>query len=588
MKRLTILFLLIFTSIAHAQEDTAPWTPDPSEIFAEGVEVVDVVVREYTATNTIPQLDNEARVVRVYDSSMNILKEFPYPEEVEEFQYIRSWGANSLLMHQEFAASGDPDPNGAYIIDIQIGTPTPAQNNCGVVPPLDDENRWIFFTDTRIGRTALCETYSGEVTALLPQDFMPSLNSSERPLEVSESPNGNYLAFIGIDSRTSSGNITGYAYNYETHELLRLGDFAWEEQVRIGGWATDEYVTFITRRMPEWSVCHVYYANTGVENSLQLGLSQMRFCPTLAEDAPPRLVTTADGMTGDSQGPIYCARTEFNLITAETIVTDYDGLCWPDYTRQNGISYHRRVNDPEQDAAELVRLNPLTREQITLYEGEIEWVLWVSEDEKYAELVLDVNGRIDFYPGGDPQWWYLPDGGKLALVDLTTDEILYQINAGWVSDGFSGSPTSFLQRISETELFALEAISTGRGYTYRAVSITLDPNGITEQVLADHIIYTVPFLGDRYLMWTDDYTEAGLVTLSGDNTEITAPVSLYNREANASTPIIASIDTQQYQLVIGRAIDADRLNFILRPRIMRDGYLIVDQTRSITYTIRLP
>lgn len=57
MKRstcLTILFLLFFTSIAQAQEDTAPWPPDLSEIFAQGVEILAVEIRstEFVPTPT--------------------------------------------------------------------------------------------------------------------------------------------------------------------------------------------------------------------------------------------------------------------------------------------------------------------------------------------------------------------------------------------------------------------------------------------------------------------------------------------------------------------------------------------------------
>ncbi|HLU11742.1 MAG TPA: hypothetical protein VK003_18855, partial [Oceanobacillus sp.] len=73
------------------------------------------------------------------------------------------------------------------------------------------------------------------------------------------------------------------------------------------------------------------------------------------------------------------------------------------------------------------------------------------------------------------------------------------------------------------------------------------------------------------------------------NAEITAAVSLYDMETDTITPIVANVDTEDYQLVLTREIDAENLVFTVRPRIITaEGYHRVDDSRSVTYTIRLP
>lgn len=591
MKRLIILFLLIFTSIAHAQGDTAPWPPDPSDIFAEGVEIVDVIIREHATSNTSPQLDNEARVIRVFDYATQAWTEFPYPDGVENFQYVRSWGENSLLVYQETAPSGDPIAEDAYILNTHTGTVEPAQEHCGVVPPPRDENNWIFITDLESGGLILCNTFTDETTMPLPEDITPIMGMWY-PVPARASENRIYIAFVGQDSQTPDWHITGYSYNRETGATVRLGDFRPDDYPRVGGWSVNDIAVFYTDGMPEWSVCRVYIAQAAVENSLKFAISNIRYCPAFEEDDRIHLVAISDG---DNSEFVFgtCSRTEYNILTGETTYFDYDGLCWADYEREDGISYHRRVPYDllERDRATLVRYNPDTREQVELYEGEIEWVSWVSEDDHYAALVLDNSGYIDVVPGSDSQWWWIRGGGTLALVDLTTEHIIYQIHAGWTSNMASGWATSYIQRLSENELFTLEAVPASMGYTYRALSVSLTDEGIVETEIVDRIIYELHSDPKRFLIWSDEDTTAGALTYGTFifNAEITAAVSLYDMETDTITPIVANVDTEDYQLVLTREIDAENLVFTVRPRIITaEGYHRVDDSRSVTYTIRLP
>jgi hypothetical protein len=55
---LALLLTFAFTTLSiHAQDEAAPWPPDPDEIFAEGVEVVDVEMVEAVSSQATPALD---------------------------------------------------------------------------------------------------------------------------------------------------------------------------------------------------------------------------------------------------------------------------------------------------------------------------------------------------------------------------------------------------------------------------------------------------------------------------------------------------------------------------------------------------
>jgi hypothetical protein len=148
--RLITLLMLIFASAVHAQDDTAPWPPDPSQIFAEGVEIVEETATPYilpTVTSSYfweYYIDPETALT--YLSKQGILSN-PLPNDVSQWYDIYPSPSSNwlVLVGQDRETAGRGGPDRYYSYEVESET----INYIGSLSSLDQMHfeRWISDTE---------------------------------------------------------------------------------------------------------------------------------------------------------------------------------------------------------------------------------------------------------------------------------------------------------------------------------------------------------------------------------------------------------------------------------------------------------
>jgi hypothetical protein len=105
------------------------------------------------------------------------------------------------------------------------------------------------------------------------------------------------------------------------------------------------------------------------------------------------------GGVGHPDSQAICGYWSYDLATDTLVQPDLQGLCYPEYGDLFGIGYYREVTSTDRPLATLVRLDTQTGERRDLFTGEIEQILWVSEDERYAAIVSDETRVVEYLPG---------------------------------------------------------------------------------------------------------------------------------------------------------------------------------------------
>jgi hypothetical protein len=230
MRRLLLFFsfgLLMVSALAvHAQDDDPFADLNPEAIFAEGVEVVgvryDVRMPNRFYANAKVVIDNEARVIHVFQADTGGWLEFQLPPEVGTLENVMERNDGTFLFNQDFGG----DNFGPIAIhplqptlplwdyDPATGAFTPAETICGgYARQLPGDGVWLEVTDSRVSRIALCNTENGDLSRIVP-------DSVRR--KIGQSPDGNWEIY---DVRTAENRHVAEIYSYEvaTGRELYLG-----------------------------------------------------------------------------------------------------------------------------------------------------------------------------------------------------------------------------------------------------------------------------------------------------------------------------------------------------------------------------
>jgi hypothetical protein len=576
-RNLIILLVLIAAINPLRGQDEAPWPPDPSEIFAEGVEILETRIIEPTSSPQPSDLwDDERRELYVVDSETGERRAYPYPKNVVSVQWPQVLDDGSWLVPvKEIIPDTDRLKSWVWSLDLISGAFSRYDWPCN---PDDDlyvqtilENPWVFTKDSLTGYVYLCETDTGRVSEPLPEGWDWGL---EQPVSVSDE--GRWLAFLACEADSICENTRVFSYEIATGQLNILGAFASDYRLRFSRWV-DSQVLIVAGKMVEYANdvydYSFYIVDAAQPDSLGYAFALSGVWSEYY-DNPPRYEIVGN-TEGDPNG-LRCFWTVYTIGTRELATYDLGTLCKPEIGKVGEDAYYRDVPDYRSSSATLVRFNPITGERVDFFTGEIERVVWVSADEKYAELVLDSSGSVDIYPYLPWDQWGTPTSARLAYVDLTTDTILFDIPAGWTgTEGWAG-PLSGIVHLGENRFMGV--VIDERSGSYASL-FTLSDGEYVETHLLDNVeLYS----RERLLFWVD-------------GTHHSAGMSMYDVETEAITPVIKPFDSERYMVHFGDYVDdwwwyshwfsGDEVSLFM---ISENDSSYILRLRYVRYTIRLP
>jgi len=556
MKRhLFALFMLVLVlgfMPVHAQEtEPIPWPPDPAQIFAPGVEIinVEVITPEPHRTASAPQYpwDNELRTITT--SALPEAIPYAYPDEVREISggidrvSLTQWLVNVL----ENVENSPDSFHWVWMFNPITGEFVRYEALCGQEEIYSNnilEDRWLFYIDPDTERLHLCEIATGLLSDPLPEGMYPI--NYLRNLEPILSPDSNWVVAIVGGEPGLRGETYAFSYEVATEELRLLGDFYSYDTINFGEWFDTQF-TIHTSDMPEYSTRTIYIADVSQSNSLDFAVSRFRYWPEYFDD-PPRYEFIS-GIEGAGSLPINCSWIIYDISTRTYIRRPLGMLCQPDLGRLQGTAYYREVLDINSATATLVRYNALTREREDLKEGEIELIVDISTNIQLATLVLDDSGRIDNRPFEPTYNWGAGTMSptSLACVDLSTEEILFSVPT--YIDEF-GSPKSWLDCTRDETNLGAYIFGYNDAQLYREESYLVQfTRGIEGYTETQHINYLARSLDrEKVLTWKNGEYEGGLQVVGiedGRSTDF-----IVNYHLPGMTLEIGLYDPQEQTLVV--------------------------------------
>ena len=458
MKRSITLFTVLLAlgvlygaSPGSATEDTSEF----ERLFSTNVRIVDYTLSPDEARVRLLR-DNRTRRLTVGDN------EFPFPDLIHEIAQIRENIAGVLRLSVMETDPGHSDSGSTrrwvWFFDPATQTFSRYEARCGESPHWrrwDQDRTWVYFADPTTGQTRLCERETGRLSAPLPSgiswDASPPISTG--PLRPFTSDDGQWVLALGEDE-----NITiAYSYNPATDTILELGAMpcTYCIELRAVRWFGSTVMIWSVQNIETRSEHIIYSADMNRAHSLRAALSRTTYLPEFYDD-PPRY-DYVDYTIPDDWADVWattCQHVIFDVNTQQRRVTDKGPLCHPEYGDLHGLGYYRDVSRGAEGIVGLTAFDARTQEREILYEGEIEWIEWVSDDERYAVVALDDNGRVDALPFLDPGYWNVPDTPSIALIDLVTDQVVFENWTRWnICDEPFGGPYWVREaRVSETSV----------------------------------------------------------------------------------------------------------------------------------------
>jgi hypothetical protein len=414
-----ILILVGMSLFDSGVQADAPWPPQPSDLFARGVEVL----------YTYPAFDDPHRTLYLYRDGD--WQSYPYPDELDTTSFEEAGWDRPLFYAFErpdatwLIVQRDPDMlfGGFYNISWTFDPTNGVFRR--IIPPCDATeetmsawvnmepifltergpvpNPWVYAEEN--GQTILCSMLTEEKSVPLPGNVVTGSGYGISPFLPDISPDAKMAVFMTYEDRRPPW-YTIYSYDLDTQATIRLGTLYphWSEDVWFGMWIDNTRSLLYVEAMGEWQWRNLYVGDATQPDSLGFAMRKFRFWPRLLA-FPPR-IENMDSVMEDGFSPRPCSLKIYDLTTRRYAeyttgnLCDY-GILIPDGT---GDRLYRAV-DPR---ASVVRYNVVTGQRQTLFTGEVERVRDVSPGGRYAVIGLGNNGLVDigedptFGPGGYP------------------------------------------------------------------------------------------------------------------------------------------------------------------------------------------
>jgi hypothetical protein len=510
--RLSIVLpiLLVLSHVVLAQQSAPDWLHDLDQ-----VEVISTTYYEEPLPSPAPQteivVDNSARAI-VFPDGHSI----SYPDEVENIS-LNLYSEHPLIyqnrLYMNVSVANNTDSQIWYLdltrSEYTLYGQSTLTTECGDLE-FYQFNAWVLLRED--ARTYLCRLEDG-FRFLIPDD----LNVDQYLPYVSVAPDGSHLAFILY---LQSGDARLYGYDVADARLLDIG---WIDTANVQplGWYGNDVVVF-----------GGYSAGANTIYDAQAYVVDINQGYLLAHIGPLRFNDSAyfnaqaGTVSGDYEATYHCWREIYSIPTRSLEIVDYQRFCdYAEYHRQEDpdTGYYR-VSTGENETA-IVRFNPITREQVELYRGAVEGVSYVSENEQYAVLMLSIDGVLRVPPGTSAR---SEDAHAiLALIDLSSGNILYQTRTGWY--GWSGFWQNTMLPVAPDYWFVRRYYSqVGADHTLVHLA-----EGVVDERQVDVVLK--PF-GGHWLLDDDD--------ASYEFADMTAPIDmqLYNLNDGTFVPILSLPD----------------------------------------------
>lgn len=561
----TVSFLLLLITLVFQQQP-------PMSVFHSSVPVETVDVSPLT--DDYP-FDNALRIFAVEGEIV------PYPENfVNIYDIVR-------LDEQRLLISHSPEKYRVedWTFDLATRQFAPLVSAC----PDNDyyfnpNNPWTIINE---GNTwVLCHKITGAKGPALPENYVWLVEDGwgYNP-QVTTSPSGDYVVFmgqVGLEQQSRDlRSIELFSYSPTTQKILSLGIVGGPE-IYFGEWAEPQ-VTILSGNSTSIGYMSVSVADATRADSLEFAIGGHN-SPSFM-DNPPRYVLSFDA----PNSPAFCGKSVYDIQSRTLTTYDLDGLCRPEYGDIDSVGYYRDVPfgesyeccDPvpaEVAEVPVVRYDTRTGERKELYRGEVEQIEWVSPDERYAVLLLDSSGQIDFFPYVHSPIYRPLQSPLRVLVDLESNTLAAVtladefMNYYW-QRGYWDPKWSKLHPIipiSDAELIMIECRdgATDCGdYGQSAVSILLTDTGIQETVLikSGAIPLLTPDKKGIYV-WANPREFGTDISTQG--------INIYNLETGQITPLTQEFDVEQYSFELVDRLDSTLVRFHSRADGISTEYIV--------------
>jgi hypothetical protein len=462
IRRIKQSFALIFLFAAFnsiAQEDV-PWPPDPMAFFTDAVEVVEVP----GPIQLHPIVDNEERVIHIYDWDVNEWREYPFPESMTEAQrYGRAaprtlpdgqWLIATNLLDGMLPFSKYADPLGYWLLDPQTGIFSRPELACGQLRAPTGAGEWLVEQESADHPAYVCFTETNERVGPLPL-LIDDHGRSAWWRHVGTSPNREWVVLYNYTDQRFWG------YQPMTERLVAIdnrSDTLMSQYFSISDWLDNTYFLVFADDLPTWSNRGLYGGDVSVENSFQPIIESVNY-PTYYDDPPryeliPGLWGDGIGWRGTGNSP-DCILKVYYLETRTLEDYPLGKYCEPNLIipQRDGARLYRYVNLDRSNPAQLIALKPQTGELEILYEGEVEIVYEISPDGRYVVLAVDDNGEIDILPdswAGGGTWFAESSKPQIVVFDMLEREFVYRVEENITIDSLGGEP--FVEWINDQTL----------------------------------------------------------------------------------------------------------------------------------------
>lgn len=428
-------FLVLIVQPASAQERTpwiGPWE-NPEQFFGPDVRVIGVRL------SNSESISIENRLALTPDG-----RRYPFPPELnsgEDYQ-LDSVGIIGNRMYLEgIRLYGEDTTPYRWSLNTVTGEwtqldqwPEQIETPCGLQPwPQSGFHwlQWVQITGRNLQQHA-CNPTSGLITAPFPNGY-----SNWKLMPTSD----DFMDYLFISGKSlADQTLALFALEVATNRFIEVS----------AGW--------LTRSIIQYN----YVAHLGPPNLFQAGvelqeraaedpLRQMAIFDLSGEllalvpgdfryrENPARLEYWRSS-DNNGEPATDCIISWFDLTTKAWRSVHVNLSCHWDYAGDRlslqGAPYFRVV-DEAATRASLVVVDFDTMDIRSLYEGEIEAIVWLSEDLHYAALILDSSGHIDNPLSNVTDMSPLYSGAQFKLIDLVDDRVLYQtpaLDCQWMYD----------------------------------------------------------------------------------------------------------------------------------------------------------
>jgi hypothetical protein len=400
-------------------QDVPRLPPEVVGVFAPGIEITASEI--IPASHTQPRIDYEARTVSIFDQRVREYVIFPFPDGISSIRFVTIRSDDSLIFMSTPHDSDLFSPEEYFVLDPHTGEFTKPDLYCGVIPPLtSEENTWVFYADPQVRRTSVCNSATGDSVALVP------LNQGGRWIETSL--DGEWIVWAVGNRETQS--IEVYATERVTQTQNYLGAYDAPYHDRFDRWVSDHqgviYATYGGQSYPS----HLLGFDATQQESLHNTFTVWDY--TYYPDPPQyHYVQTAYGVyqhVSGNMGYIACQISVYYPLDNQVITYDMADDCGDVFSIGGQKYVYLGFND--DGSSSLYGLDVQSGEVSEYLRGEIEQLTMSSSDGRYALVVTDESGTVDF-AHHDPFWFDLRvfeehSSAKYQVFDTLAQRFLYE------------------------------------------------------------------------------------------------------------------------------------------------------------------